>query len=282
MARRISLFTICTLSLFLGFTTGAGAEQTIGSAFERYRAELRKQPQVVSLDGFSDSFMIPAAGAVRGGGNTFFRTDLSIYNHNESDQEILIGFMSQGVDNTTKPMVRRTIEGGTWWELPNVVETVLHDTGLGTIVVFGVNGEYFDKEAELTAFSRIWTPQPGSTGTVSQSFASVDILDHFSSSPAYGLGLVQDASYRTNVGVVNLDDSAQQVEIHAIGMRLTTEMTMTVPPYSMMQQPIPAGDYGQLILYIPRDSSASMWFSAYASSVDNRTGDGWVSHFVQP
>ena len=56
-------------------------------------------------------------------------------------------------------------------------------------------------------------------------------------------------------------------------------MTLTVKAYGMIQQSIPAGDYGAVtILYQVTDAGNNFvsWVG-YASSTDNITGDGWVS-----
>jgi hypothetical protein len=48
----------------------------------------------------------------------------------------------------------------------------------------------------------------------------------------------------------------------------------------MIQQAIPAGDYGALqVLYQVTDAPSNSFVSCvgYASSTDNVTGDGWVS-----
>ena len=120
---------------------------------------------------------------------------------------------------------------------------------------------------------RIWTPQPGSTGTVSQSFPAVSLFDSVDNFTAFALGLRQDASYRTNVGVVNLDSAVHTWTITS----LNTNATMT------LQTGVPAsfaGTSGNLSLTYDVPDTNFTW-SAYASSVDNVTGDGWVSRATQ-
>ena len=67
--------------------------------------------------------------------------------------------------------------------------------------------------------------------------------------------------------------------MRAVGERATNETTVTVPAYGMVQQSIPAGDYGALsvIFDITDSAGASIAWVGYASSTDNITGDGWVS-----
>ena len=44
------------------------------------------------------------------------------------------------------------------------------------------------------------------------------------------------------------------------------------------QVSIPAGNWGNLSLLVGTAASDFDWWSAYGTTVDNVTGDGWVSH----
>jgi hypothetical protein len=48
----------------------------------------------------------------------------------------------------------------------------------------------------------------------------------------------------------------------------------------MLQVPLPAGTYGDLILAIESTGFDFAW-SAYGASVDNISGDSWTSHAAQ-
>jgi len=49
----------------------------------------------------------------------------------------------------------------------------------------------------------------------------------------------------------------------------------------MKQVALPAGNYGDLLVSIST-TATGFWWSAYGASVDNISGDGWVSHASQP
>jgi len=68
------------------------------------------------------------------------------------------------------------------------------------------------------------------------------------------------------------------IDVNGVQKRQT--FTIFVPAYSMNQQAIPAGVYGDLAVSMKSDGFG-FWWSAYVTSVDNRTGDGWVSHVNQ-
>ena len=94
------------------------------------------------------------------------------------------------------------------------------------------------------------------------------------------LGLRQDADFRTNFGIVNVDADQHVYKVSFIGEKLQTTSTVTVTPYGMILTSAPAGDYGAVqIIYQVTDAPADAFVSwvGFASSTDNITGDGWVS-----
>ena len=64
-----------------------------------------------------------------------------------------------------------------------------------------------------------------------------------------------------------------------IGEKMTTTTTLTVKAFGMVQQAVPAGDYGalQIVFQVTNAGSDFVTWIGYASSTDNITGDGWVS-----
>jgi hypothetical protein len=239
--------------------------------------------KVISLDSTSDNFIFAAAGSVQGAGGTFFRSDVTITNHRSVAQRIGISFMAQGVDNSNAPILEDTLPASTPVVYRDFVGVALGETGLGSVIVFGVkaNGD-LDPDAVLDGFSRIWTPQPGSAGSVSQGFPSVAFQDSLGSIAAYAQGLRHDTSFRTNAGIVNLDTATHTWTVDANGTSgHRTSFTVTVPPLSMKQQVVPNGNYSDLILGFSTND-AGFWWSAYGAAVDNVSGDSWSSHASQP
>jgi hypothetical protein len=192
-------------------------------------------------------------------------------------QYLSVGFLVRGQNNGSAPVKRFTIDPNTTTMTRDFVGTTLGTSGLGTILVIATDSAGNpDELAEIDGFSRIWTPQPGSSGSVSQAFESIDIEDNLATSYAYGLR--QDASFRTNVGLVNPYAGANTFTVFVNGTGGSTTFTQTVQPYSMEQVAIPAGNWGDLYIRVSSADSNFNWWSAYGTSVDNVTGDGWVSH----
>jgi len=271
--------------MFAGELVSLGPDtMTVGQRVDQLRevhqrrAQLRRAvPNVVSVDWEMDSFIIPVAGSIQGGNGTFFKSDVSIANRRLATQLISVGFLVRGQNNAGVTMHRYSIDANTTTITRDFIASQLGTSGLGTLLVIAIdaNGNT-DDNAEIDGFSRIWTPQPGSAGTVSQSFEAIDLEDNLATS--YGYGLRQDASYRTNVGLVNLYAQTNTFTIFVNGTGGSTTFTQVVQPYSMEQVPLPAGAWGDLYIRITTDVANFNWWSAYGTSVDNVTGDGWVSH----
>src|SRR5262249_1734699 len=162
--------------------------------------------KVIGVDSADSSFLFAAAGSVHGSGGTFFRSDATLINHPGVAQRVGIGCLAPGVDNSAAPLTYTTIPANTPLIYSDIVGSFLHQSGLGAILVLGVTSTgALDSAASLSGYSRIYTPQPNASGTVSQGFPSVSVLDSLGSLAAYAAGLRHDPGYRANAGIVNLD-----------------------------------------------------------------------------
>src|SRR5438270_4310195 len=241
-------------------------------------ASSRIKPEIVTVDWTKEAFIIPVVGNLRGSNGTFFKSDVTIANRRSVAQTVTIGFLQRGINNGSAAVQNFSIPANTTTFESGFVGRVLGKTGvLGTLLVAArTSTGDIDTDAQLDGFSRIWTPQPGSAGTVSQAFESIDLQDNLATS--YGYGLRQDETFRTNIGLVNLYDTANTFTVAVVGLRGSTSFTQTVQPYSMAQPSLPPGIYGDCYIRVTSATFNFNWWSAYGTSVDNVTGDGWVSH----
>lgn len=263
------------------------APLTVGDAVRTVRTQrpIAKSPQsnVIQVESTDEAFIIPVAGNAPGSNGTYFRTDLALVNDRSTSQNIGVGWMAQGVDNTNAGISYYSIPANTFLAIDDFVGSVLQKQGLGALFVFGVTASgATDSAAVIDGYSRIWTPQPGTNGTVSQSFPAVSLTDSIGSLVANLVGLKQNAQFRTNVGVVNLDSVSHTWTARAAGSGVVT--TITVPPFSMVQVPLApnsAGTSSGNVGLELKSDGFGFWWSAYGSSTDNYTGDGWVSRATQ-
>lgn len=232
---------------------------------------------VIFLETEDYGFLIPAAGNLQGGNGTFFKSDLAIANRRAVAQTISIAWFARGVNSGNDATFDFVIPANTTVFERDFVGRILGKTGLGAILVVGITaGGDIDDNAELDGFSRIWTPQPGSAGTVSQEFTSVSIEDSLATS--YGYGLRQDSGFRSNIGFVNIWDTPNSYTVNIVGTGGNTSFTQNVQAYSMEQVPAPGGNWGDFYIRVESGATNFNWWTAYGSSTDNVTGDGWVTH----
>jgi hypothetical protein len=283
---------LCVLAGFVSILSGqplVATESdglTIGDLVAKMprRAADGLRKKVIGLDSADSALLIPAAGSVAGSGGTYFRSDVTLINHRSVQQTVAIGWIAQGVDNSASPVQYFPLNANSPYILNDFIAQTLHKSGLGAVLITGVTGPNhdFDSNAQLSAFSRIWTPQPNATGTVSQGFPSVSIIDSLGSGVAYAAGLRHDSAYRANAGIVNLDSVSHTWTVGVNGLIHSGNLTpVTVLPYSMVQVPLGSGTYGDCLLSF-QTTGSGFWWSAYGAAVDNITGDGWSSHALQP
>ena len=144
-----------------------------------------------------------------------------------------------------------------------------------------------DLAARIDAFARVWAPMPNGSGTTSQSIYASTLyspaVDDFQPIAGVMYGLRQDANFRTNYGVVNMSDKRMSFVVSfSSPSGVTRSETVFVEPNSMTQRAAPPATFGPLTISVTPDQETpatldiGAW-TAYASSVDNRTGDAWYS-----
>lgn len=234
---------------------------------------------VVQPLGAAPQVLIPAAGNTAGANGTFFRSDISIINLSTHNQTVVLQWLPQaGAGSNSSVIITMPALSGI--RSADFVNEYLHQTGLGSIIVTGAaSGGGIDTTARLYVNSRIWSPQPGTSGTTSQSFPAIPV--NTINTPVAALFAVSGAdnpsNYRVNVGVVNVDPTnAQTFSISIPNTSLV--QTVTLPPMSMQQVGLGNGisPTAQILVQNATQSStrSNLW-TAYSSTVDNVTGDAW-------
>jgi len=236
--------------------------------------------QIVATRTSAAQFLIPAAGAQQGIGGTFFRSDVSILNYRAADQRIRLQWLPQDVSGVGQAPIETSINASSGIASEDFVTNVMQRSGLGAILVTALDaGGSPDPSAQLVATSRIWSPQPGTNGTTSQSLPSIATSDIASLNQAI-LGARRDARYRTNVGIVNLSSNAQTFQVAVFGSFGTELRQVDVQAQSMVLFGVtgPASTPPlQIQVQNVTATSRSTAFVTYASSIDNVTGDAWTT-----
>lgn len=242
--------------------------------------------EAVIVNRSARALVIPVAGNVRGQGGTHFKSDVTLANWNEADQRVGILWLPNGNPDGLDAF-ETTLEGVSIITHEDFVGGLLDFEGLGSLIFRPIDSEGdADLDGAIDAYSRVWTPQPGSAGTVSQPFAAVEPSYMTDEDAGIILGLRQDAQFRTNYGILNLsgDDLTFELDIFAEAGQDPATRTVTVPSLSMILTNIPSGDFGPLSigLSLPNAPAEEYTWLGFASSTDNTTGDGWVSLVANP
>jgi hypothetical protein len=252
----------------------------------------RPAPNVLFGDQVENTFLLPVVGNTAGAQNTFFRSAVVISNYRDTSQRIAIRVLREGVNSGSDPVLFRTLpaylQGGDLGLVDDDFLASLGKSGLAAVLVSAVdaNGNP-DTAGRLDGSSRNYTVQPSTdtcsnpSGQVSQYMLAVrPSMIQGTQFSTFTSGMRQDENFRTNVGIVNLSNDTHTWVIDVFGTRGETDMTVSVAGNSMSQFALPAGNYGTMVIdftLVPDSTTTatSPNWSAYGTSVDNRTGDSW-------
>jgi hypothetical protein len=242
----------------------------------------------VTPNGGATQLLIPAAGAIAGANGVFFRSDITLFNYADHAQRIRLYWLPSGSSGTAIAPRELTLQARSAIASEDFVGNYMLQTGLGAIMVQAVTElGNLDLSAKLHATARIYSNAPNSdAGTVSQSFDTMP-LTAADNLRLTLVGLKHDERFRMNVGIVNLESTAQNFSITFVGTaggQGPDVVNVTVPPMSLLQVPAPNAVHVNLQVAVLNTSTpqAAKW-TAYGSSVDNVTGDSWSElGFVQP
>lgn len=233
------------------------------------------------LRGPAPQILVPAAGSVQSANGTFFHSDIAIFNYRNEPQTILVQWLPRGTSGLTGTLNQFRLSAFSGLISEDFVVDFLHQTGLGAILVTALSDAGTpDPAGRLVVTERIWTPQPGTTGTVSQTFPTLATSEINTQVPAI-LGQRIDDRYRTNVGIVNFSSAEVSFDVLQNSDDPTFApivQTVTVPPFAMQQ--VSAQNFKATALQIritPKSAISPAQWVAYGSSVDNVTGDSWSS-----
>jgi hypothetical protein len=221
--------------------------------------------------------LIPAAGSTPGANGTFFKSDITLGNFRPQSQTVRLQWLPQGVSSTFSTTI--TLGSLSFIRSGDFVHDYLGQSGLGAILVTGIttSGDA-DPNASLYVASRIWSPQPGTGGTTSQTLPAIP-TSAINTTDAALFSLGGQGSFRTNVGFVNIDPINEQTfNLVFTQSIIPFSIPVTVPPMSMQQASLGSSSFFGPELLIQNGTAparrSNLWV-AYGSTVDNITGDAW-------
>ena len=235
---------------------------------------------------FNPSLLVTVVINAAGRNGTFFRTDYFLINGRGATQEILVGFLAAGVTNAGQPAQRFTLNASTAYAVDDYLGTGtgrLNKSGVGSLLIVGVfaGTNTPDGNALLYGSARIWTNEPSSTGTNSFSTWALAPGTIHGDVNAISVGGRQNADFRSNYGIVNLDASTRSFTVIITSGGVNTTLSVNVPAVSMVQlafpTTLPTGGNGYVVVqFFPNDNADYQW-NAFITTADNLTGDAYLS-----
>jgi hypothetical protein len=224
--------------------------------------------------------LVPAAGNAAGANDTYFRSDIQVANVRNAPQRVLMYWLPQGSSGAA--IAPRVIDMGAAqaFSSEDFVAAVMQQTGVGGIELVGVtNDNEPDPNARLHVTSRIWTTRPdGGEGTMSQTFPAI-VLPGSTARSKTIFGVRASEQYRVNVGIANPADTTHRFRVTVRVTSTTTETSqfeLELPARSIRQQTatLTTAGVAQVLIENLTAGTSTDW-QAWASSIDNDSGDAW-------
>ena len=270
-----------------------GPTPTLGELMSHRPAALSTEGSIVGSGyGFASQLLVAVVIRAQGKNQTFFMTDYFLTNGRGATQEVLIGFMPSGVTGVNQPTFRYQLAANTTYSIPDFLgsgQGDLNVSGVGSLLITAVlpGSSTMDTIGQLYGAARIWTQEPGSSGTNSFTEWAVEPGVIHGDSTVAVVGARQNSGFRANYGLVNLD--VLNARTWTVTILTTTgstaTATATIPPLSMGQLAVPStvdgGSNGYLLLHFTPNLTTNFPWYAFATSADQITGDAWYSVGVQ-
>jgi hypothetical protein len=218
-------------------------------------------------------YFIPAAAKIAGGSGTNWMTDVVLHNPGTAAVTAALYYLVSGGDNSGAAAHSVTVNAAASLKLPDIVGSLF---GMG-----GTSGAIrIVASAPLLIGSRTYNDQ-GASGTYGQS------IDGLSADTAFGtlnqphlIQLAKNAAYRTNMGFVNTTAASLTLNVYLYSGADSSQIgsrSIPLAAYEHVQenniiQDLTAADVDDAYAVITTQTNGSRYF-AYASVVDNRTGD---------
>jgi hypothetical protein len=237
--------------------------------------------------------LLPVVINASGLNNTFFKTDGFFANFRNTNQEVLLRFVTQGVSGASQTPLRLSVNALTNVAAVDILGPESGDlarTGVFALLITAVlpGTNTVDTNGRLLSMFRIWTPQPGSAGTTSFGAWGPPSDNIHGFNGAIALGLRQNTAFRTNVGLVNLDPvNTRSWTVTILSTGTPTSFTIALAPLSMQLIAVPAtitpSPNGYIaVTFVPFATPATDFrWSAFGVSADNITGDSWLNLATQ-
>ena len=227
------------------------------------------------------SLVIPLVDG-RIAGKDSVHTDISVTNHRNVQESVSLDYYIAGefyygpafsTGLTLQPLSTLTIA-----DVTNTLLVPFAGTS-GTIII---NDKYYrgSPAARIDATYRIWSGEPGKTGTMSRASAALDEeAIPASKETQVIIGVRDDQNHRCRVGIFSNSYYNRTFQITVRSSSGSETMTSFALGLSLTEVTLPPSALGYVtITIVPLDDPSGDFWTAYASSVDLRSGDSWLQN----
>jgi photosystem II stability/assembly factor-like uncharacterized protein len=226
-------------------------------------------PRLLPNASESAAFVLPVVGTATGVGG-LFSTEVTLTNQRDRQQDVVLAWLPE-VPGANGSSFRMTLPAASSVNIADLGAR-LGVSGIGSLAVFaiGARDDNFDASASIDGSARIWDYPADGGAPLSQMIPAVRSTLFSNHTRGVAADLQQDADFRTNAGIVNLSADMHQFTIQIDGSHASGQLTIAVPPFSLVQVPIAAADgYGHLDLAVFADAPSRWIF--YGSTINNST-----------
>jgi hypothetical protein len=241
---------------------------------------------VPSFAQVSDTYLIPAVAYASGANGTTWATKMSVFNPQGYDLKISLTFIPTG--GTTGTEVILTVPPNVSASTDNVLQEWFDRSGTGALAVATFKEDNPTVPDEVIARSFVVTSNTFNnsiSGTFGQTIpgtrVSLALLD-FANDGITGIvsGVTNNSSavsgFRTNIGALNTGRTSVTLQVTVrdrSGNIIVNKAPFLVPPQAHFQDRLPVPVEKGSIEFFVSDPSHDGAIYAYASVIDNKSGD---------
>lgn len=255
-------------SLSLKINASTGSVRAYASVVDNISQDPIYVPSTVPIDG--QELVIPAVARASGGSSTFWRSDVALFNPSSTPLALSLRLLRSGADNRNAASRSLIVPSGQTMTINDVVTWLSAGSASGALEL-----TWTGTSAPVVT-SRTYTVRASDGGSFGQSIGASPVA--LNRGEQYVTGLRADASYRSNVGLLNHATEPATATLTLLDSegRNLGSTTVALEPKSQLQLALGTLFAGvgteHLGIFTVRLKEGGD-FLLYGSVVDNRSGD---------
>lgn len=219
----------------------------------------------------NNALVFPISGSAGAPGGTIFTTELVLSNDRDADQDVMLIRLGSSAESLAMFRIHLPAHSSVH---PFDLGKRMNLDGIGALVVAGIDGDHLDGSASLSGSLRVWSHSAAQRAPLADEIPALrpPLSQHAMSEID---GLQQGVQWRTNVGIVNLENASREFAVIVDSQDGEKTLTVDVRPLSLLQVPLP---FENTLLSVTAKSIAGAgqpegrWIF-YGTSINNATDE---------